>query len=180
MTIFMIDPMTDLMTIPRIISMNIPMTKLMSSLMTGHDIDQIVKIVLQGEFCTNAMFWRVIVQMSNARSLLFSHQHFPFFLASIWVWWQTMQQTWHWNSQMIRSMQLLGSPCQTLQQAWHWAFVGNISQNSKTTAMWDWPKLKENLDVQKPTRNIWCVVQIRGEIKFWCRENYLVKIGVIK
>ena len=78
-TIFMIDPMADLMTIPRIISMNIPMTKLLSSLMTGHDIDQIVKIVLQGEFCTNAMFWRVIVQMSNARSLLFSHQHFPFF-----------------------------------------------------------------------------------------------------
>ena len=35
MTIFMIDPMTDLTTIPRIISMNIPMTKLMSSLMTG-------------------------------------------------------------------------------------------------------------------------------------------------
>ena len=40
--------------------------------------------------------------------------------------------------------------------------------------------MKENLDVQKPTRNIWCVVQIRGEIKFWCRENYLVKIGVIE
>ena len=35
MTIFMIDPMTDLTTIPRIISMNIPMTKLLSSLMTG-------------------------------------------------------------------------------------------------------------------------------------------------
>ena len=34
--------------------------------------------------------------------------------------------------------------------------------------------------MQKPTRNIWCVVQIRGEIKFWCRENYLVKIGVIE